>query len=211
MAEERPPAIDLDAFTCPECGAYAQQYWYDNPRGHNGTRGHLDFPSLKVAVCQKCSSLTLWLDAMLVHPDVASAPMPNEDMPEGISKDYLEARSISPKSPRGAAALLRLCIQKLCVHLGEPGENLNSDIGALVKAGLLPGVQKALDAVRVIGNNAVHPGEDDLTDTPEMTSVLFGLVNAITEQMITHPRQVHELYASLPEGARAAIENRDAK
>lgn len=112
-------------------------------------------------------------------------------------------------SPRGAAALLRLGIQKLCQHLGETGENLYHDIAALVKKGLDVRVQRALDVVRVIGNNAVHPGHIDLRDDRATAEKLFGLVNLIAERMISQPKHVQELYESLPEGARKAIEKRD--
>jgi hypothetical protein len=112
-------------------------------------------------------------------------------------------------SPRGAAALLRLGIQKLCKHLGETGENLNADIAALVKKGLDVRVQRALDVVRVIGNNAVHPGHIDLRDDRATAEKLFGLVNLIAELMISQPKHVQELYESLPEDARKAIERRD--
>jgi hypothetical protein len=61
-------------------------------------------------------------------------------------------------SPRGAAVLLRLAIHKLCKHLGESGENLYDDIASLVEKGLSPTIQKYLDVVRVIGNEAVHHG-----------------------------------------------------
>eukprot|EP01031_Cornospumella_fuschlensis_P049643 gene49643-60771_t len=82
---------------------------------------------------------------------------PNPDLPENVLSIYNEAANIVNSSPRGALALLRLAIQELCINLGESGKDLNKDIGNLVSKGLLPDVQKALDVVRVIGNNAVHP------------------------------------------------------
>ena len=114
--------------------------------------------------------------------------------------------------PRGAAALLRLSIQKLCVHLGEGGKNIDSDIASLVKKGLPEKLQKALDSVRVVGNNAVHPGKIDLTDDSELARKLFVFVNIIVEVMISQPKQIDEVYHhTLPEGARAAIDKRDQK
>jgi hypothetical protein len=65
--------------------------------------------------------------------------------------------------------------------------------------------------VRVVGNNAVHPGEMDVNDDPRTALALFGLVNEITEAMIARPRRIAELYGSLPEGAREAVAKRDAK
>ena len=94
-------------------------------------------------------------------------------MPDDIKLDYNEARTILGRSPRGAAALLRLAIQKLCKHLGQSGANINGDIKALVAAGLPPKVQEALDTVRVIGNESVHPGQIDIRDDVETAIKLF--------------------------------------
>jgi hypothetical protein len=148
----------------------------------------------------------------MVFPAAVIAPLPNNDIPSEIKADYEEARNISSQSPRGAAALLRLCIQKLCKHLGEKGDNINDDIGSLVSKGLPVKVQKALDLVRVVGNNAVHPGEMNLNDTPEVANKLFGLVNIIADVMISQPKQVDELYDSvLPEASKKGIVKRDSK
>ncbi|MCW5206875.1 DUF4145 domain-containing protein, partial [Desulfobulbus sp. F5] len=115
------------------------------------------------------------------------------------------------RSPRGAAALLRLCVQKLCAHLGEPGKNINQDIAGLVKKGLNPRIQKSLDIVRVIGNEAVHPGELDLRDDPDTAAQLANLVNIIADFMITQPKHIDTLYDSLPVEKKEQIDKRDGK
>jgi hypothetical protein len=147
----------------------------------------------------------------MIYPIVGTAPIPNPDLPEDVKRDYEEARSIASLSPRGAAALLRLAIQKLCRALGEKGEDLNDDIASLVEKGLLGKVQKALDSVRVIGNEAVHPGQMDLRDDAETAGKLFGLLNVVADAMISQPKHVDEIYKVLPESKRKAIESRDAK
>lgn len=137
--------------------------------------------------------------------------MPHPDMPEEIIADFLEAREIASRSPRGAAALLRLCIQKLCKVLGESGKHIDTDVKSLVSKGLPVGIQQALDIVRVVGNKAVHPGELTEDDIAEVTISLFQLVNAIVEDRIARPKALEELYMRLPEGARNAIAKRDER
>ena len=137
--------------------------------------------------------------------------MPNQDLPDDIILDFEEARNIVNFSPRGAAALLRLAVQKLCKFLGETGKNIDDDIAGLVSKGLNPLVQKSLDIVRVIGNEAVHPGTIDLNDNKDTAIQLFGLINSIADQMITHPKTIETLYQQLPESKRNAIEDRNKK
>lgn len=145
---------------------------------------------------------------MLV-PGEAPVPPAHIEMPEECRPDYEEARSIVARSPRAAAALLRLALQKLMVVLGEKGKNINDDIAGLVGKGLPIQVQQALDFCRVVGNNAVHPGEIEINDTPEIAHSLFDMMNFIIEDRISRPKQIHALYLQLPEGARKAIEARD--
>lgn len=175
---------------------------------------------LHKATCTHCQRMSFWLEAehppgsdavdgRMIYPRVQTAPMPHLEMPEAVRNDYEEARSIASESPRGAAALLRLSIQKLTAHLGESGKNINDDIGALVKKGLPIEIQQALDIVRVIGNNAVHPGELSEEDVGEVASALFELINQIVEDRIARPKKLAALFDKLPEGARKAIEKRD--
>lgn len=180
-------------------------------RNQNGTYVYNDVGNLHLSECYNCKKIAVWVHGNLVFPGQRVGPIPNIDLPQELIADFEEARSIVGNSPRGAAALMRLVIQKLCAHLGEKGKNIDDDIASLVSKGLNPLVQKALDVVRVIGNEAVHPGTIDLKDDHNTALRLFGLVNAIADQMITHPKSVQEMYDQLPPGKLAAIDARNEK
>jgi len=169
----------------------------------------IQLSNIHLSQCFHCSKFAVWVGELLVFPARNFELAPNSDLPKDVQFDFNEARSIVNQSPRGAAALLRLAVQKLCKHLGEKGKNIDDDIGALVKKGLNPLVQQALDIVRVIGNEAVHPGTIDLNDDRETALHLFSLLNTIGDQMISNPNKIREIYNKLPEGKRKSIEKRD--
>jgi len=146
-----------------------------------------------------------------MYPAESSGEEANPDMPPDVRADYEEARTILNLSPRGAAALLRLAIQKLCVHLEEPGKHINTDIGSLVAKGLPIQIANALDTVRVIGNDAVHPGELDLRDDRDTVFGLLRIINLVIENRISHPKHLDEMYSMLSPDKTAAIEERNAK
>jgi hypothetical protein len=161
--------------------------------------------------CYSCRQFAVWIHDHIVYPPLPAADLaPNQDLDDDIKRDFKEASTILDASPRGAAALLRLCVQKLCKQLGEAGDNLNADIASLVQRGLDVHVQQALDIVRVVGNNAVHPGQLDIRDDRPTATTLFGLVNEIAEDLLSKPARVKALYEKVvPETARAAIAKRD--
>lgn len=135
----------------------------------------------------------------------------HEDMPAEVKRTFVEASSILTASPRASAALARLAIQQLCISLGCTKKDLDAQIGELVAKGLSPEIQMMLDSVRVIGNNAVHPGEIDLTDDQETAKFLLECINRICQRLITEKKEVEDLYTLLPQGARDAIERRNSK
>jgi hypothetical protein len=180
-------------------------------RNEKGKYVYSDVHNLNLSLCFNCSEVSVWVHDRPLFPAASEGPSPSLDLPESARGDYEEAAKILNLSPRGSAALLRLSIQKLCAALGEKGKNIDDDIGSLVKKGLSPLVQKALDSVRVIGNEAVHPGTLDLKDDRDTASRLFELVNIITEQMISNPKHIEELYGKLPDAKRKAIEERDGQ
>lgn len=145
----------------------------------------------------------------MVYPLTGNVEQPNDDLPQDVLQDYNEAKNIVNISPRGAAALLRLSLQKLCIHLGEKGKNINDDIANLVKKGLPAQLQQALDSVRVIGNHAVHPGQLDLKDKPETALALFSFVNIICDYFITQPKKIAEVFGNLPDKDKENIAKRD--
>ena len=155
-----PPEYQKEAFTCPHCAVYARFVWTaakEEISFGGGFGGGYTDNDLHIAKCSHCSGRVVWFvdsyrSYMLWPFGIDNAPLPHEEMPEPVKSDYMEARNISGLSPRGAAALLRLAIQKLCIHLGGEGKNINKDIGDMVKAGLPVQIQQALDIVRVTGN-----------------------------------------------------------
>lgn len=203
-----PPAFRVEQFHCPYCGVYARQFWSRLIRDGNGAH-----TPVHCCRCSHCNKFSYWFETdaggYMFQPNTTSAPPPHVDMPLAVRSDYDEAAAIFDRSPKGAAAILRLGVQKLLHSLGLPGRNINEDIGQLVAAGLPIEVQQALDFCRVVGNNAVHPGEIQIDDTPEMAAALFEMMNFIVQDRISRPKQVAELYARLPSGALQAIERRD--
>lgn len=204
------PEHNLEAYHCPHCGTYAHQYWSGTWSRHISNGEFIIVNGLDISTCRRCKEFALWLNGKMLFPIASNAPFPTEDMSEDVKEEFSEAREIVNRSPRSACALLRLAVQKLMPHLGEKGGNLNEDIGSLVKKGLPKKIQKALDSVRVIGNNAVHPGQIDLKDDTQTASRLFELVNIIVDVMITQPKKIEDVYKKIPESAKEAIKKRDS-
>lgn len=220
-AKHYPPKYCEAEFHCPHCNVYAKQFWahlqtdtkfqwsspVDQQSQFNQTLGK----DWTVSACQHCGKYIIWFKARIVHPREIPVGLPNEDMHQEVIDDYMEAANVFSDSPRSAAALLRLALQKLCKQLGQSGENINTDIKKLVEGGLNPLVQKSLDALRITGNNAVHPGEINLQEEPERVLKLFDLLNFIADKMITEPKEIAGFYDDLPDGAKSAVDKRDNK
>ncbi len=225
MSKEQhfPPIHAQGQFHCPHCGVYAKQRWshihaggdlhttqYHHSNIHGLTTSTGNLPEVwTLSFCEHCGDMAVWNGTSMIFPKKILVEQPNRDLSDEIQADYLEAANVLNDSSRSAAAILRLALQKLCRQLGENGENINDDIASLVKKGLNPAIQKSLDALRITGNNAVHPGELDLTEDTERVIKLFGLLNFIAEKMITEPKEISVFYEGLPEGAKDAVEKRD--
>lgn len=209
MQKHYPPKHREKQFHCIHCGVFSAQQW--DHFIFNSSRGQEYHQSLDYCVCSHCSEWSYWYEGRMLVPSEAPVPPHHPDMPANCITEYNEARSVVSASPRAACALVRLALQKLMAELGEKGKNINEDIGSLVSKGLPVLVQQALDFCRVVGNNAVHPGEIEINDTPEIAHNLFTMINFIVEDRISRPKHIQQMYGQLPEGARNAIQARDAK
>lgn len=213
------PEFRVGRFNCPLCGTYSHMTW---GKLNNGSASTNYYESL----CSYCDGNSLWRvteynkdslrkvakNAELLFPDNGIAALPEDDMPHDVKIDYIEAARIFSKSPRGAAALLRLALQKLCKHLGEDGSNINDDIRSLAAKNILPPmVVKVADTVRITGNNAVHPGTMKDEDFDFVASKMFDLINFIVKKGISEPKELNALYELTPEGPRKSAEDKDAK
>lgn len=207
------------AFVCPhpECRVFAEHKWgivrslavalSDAGVGGRNIQGT---DTVVLSSCNSCGRESVFVNSRLTWPLQSSAPNASSDLPEELKIDFNEARMVLPQSPRGAAALLRLVIQKLLPFLGATKKDINAAIGELVVNQVInKNLQKALDSVRVIGNEAVHPGTLDLRDDEKIAISLFNLVNFIVQKGISEPKEIAEIYEALPEAKLAGIIQRD--
>ncbi|EZP58381.1 DUF4145 domain-containing protein [Exiguobacterium sp. RIT341] len=225
------------AFICPHCSIHAQQVWHQvlfkrenfvDDFGYNKLHEYYQVEegsgvffqdgdylrqrnTLAFCMCQSCKKPSLWYDHELVYPFESIIDDPNPLMPLEVMEIYNEARSVLNLSPRSSAALLRLGLEILLPYLGAEKAKINTMIQQLVEERKAIGrVQKAMDALRVIGNDAVHPGVIDLEgrDDKEVSLALFKITNYIVAETLGSDDMIEDLYSLLPGKVKEGIENR---
>ena len=201
------PEYELESFSCPHCNVFAEQYWYEL-RGYDATSYAAD-TYFQASKCHHCKKFIIWQGNEMVYPTFSIAQLPNPDMPNDIQKDYLEARNIVSKSPRSACMLLRLCVEKICDDKNANGKNLNDKIGDLVSKGLDNKIKEKLDAIRVIGGQAVHPLTINLDDDVDLAQILFSVINHIVQKLYTDEKEFEKINKLISKSKKDAIKKRD--
>lgn len=200
-----PPGLNMDKFTCPLCHTLAQQSWAHFSRmnflvgdmGMYKTPYEINGGAVAVSACGSCGEKSLWVGEKMLYPDMGCAPPPNADLPEEVKKIYGEAASILQKSPRAAAALLRLAIDVLCDEQNCKGKNLYEKIQRLGEKNVeLHEVIEAMDAVRLVGNAGAHPGAIQINENPKIVAGMFELINYVAEKLITAPKRRADMIGS---------------
>ncbi len=209
LAEKRKPARNKSIFDCPYCKGYCEQVWL----GLTNTilvRHASSHDVIRTAKCKLCNQHSIWVSEEMVYPHESSAPEATNHMPEDVKEVFDAARLVSISSPRSAAALLRLALEILTVHLGETEGTLYARIGNLKKQGLSDRVIKRLHIVRITANEGgVHVGAIDLTgeDGVDIVNNLFWLVNRVTESTIGEDAEDDKRFKQLPANKRKGVED----
>ncbi len=169
---------------CPHCrlSYFARGYpWTQVARMNEGADGYWWVRSEQ---CPSCLKVIVWLMAAadrgthmpgsgqewpnkvikenLVHPrETGRPPVPTEVPPE-FSEDYVEACLVLADSPKASAALSRRCLQLILrekAGVQNPDNLLRAIEEAVADPSIPTGIKDSLDAVRNIGNFAVHPNK----------------------------------------------------
>jgi hypothetical protein len=194
----RPERSDEPAFATNRSrvrivGAFAEQYWGEWTSLPPGPKT----VGIAYAECLVCEQKSWWLtdpEPQMVWPRAKPGVPPSPEMPDAPKALYDEARAIAQDSPRAAVALLRVATEILITEVvpdakGSKG-SLNDVVAQAVKNGLTAMAQQTLDALRVIGNDAVHPKQLvlDEANTREIYGSLCRLLNLVVDQLVTAPR-----------------------
>src|SRR6202047_555228 len=143
--------------------------------------------NLHVSRCYNCKGFTVWVRDRLVFPirgdeppDVVEVDFEEvaEDVQETaedkeVSEDFEEAAAILNKFPRGAAALTRICIQKMMPLVKGNAENLDENFSSLVRKGLKVEIQQAMDVLQLVRKSPLQPSEVDLKEENETAKTLL--------------------------------------
>ena len=80
-----------------------------------------DVQNVSISFCFNCNEMCLWVSDQLVWPRRAEGQEPKLHASLDVRRDCEEESRTLEASPRSAAVLLRLAIEKLCKELGESG------------------------------------------------------------------------------------------
>jgi hypothetical protein len=175
--------------------------------------------NLHVSRCYNCKGFTVWVRDRLVFPirgdelpeivevdfrevaegvqapaeDVQHSDEDVQEPAESVdesSEDFEEAAAILNRSPRAAAALIRICIQNMMPLLKETGQNLDERVASLVRKGLEVEIQQAMEVLQVIRKNPGQENHVDLRDETAIATRMFESLKEILERrMLKNPNQ----------------------
>ena len=201
------PCFEAESMFCPHCHVLTTMEWM---KIHCEITD--DHPvSFFSASCFACKQSSIWTKAFcsekMIYPSTSNAPNAAIDMPFDVYPLYEEARLVYTHSPRAAAALLRVCLEKLCNHIAGTENTIASNLKRLANLPnpLPPRLLQMAQFIRVIGNEAAHPGVIDFEENSDTVNALFEFINLLVENQITFPQKVDSLFQSQPDSIQKKI------
>jgi hypothetical protein len=134
--------------------------------------------NLHISNCHDCNGFSIWVADRLVFP------LNVERTPELVEEDFQEAAAILNRFPREAAALMRVCIQKLVPLLTQEGNNLNQYMSSLVRKGLEVEIQQAMEVLQVLRNEPEQPATLKTQPDKEIAIRFFDSLKSILERRV---------------------------
>jgi hypothetical protein len=132
--------------------------------------------NLHISNCHSCNGFLLWVSGLLVFPTRM------DKTPELVEEDLQEATTILDKFPRGATALMRVCIQKLVPLLNQDGNELDEHVSSLVRKGLEMEMQQATEVLEVLRLDPVQLTQLESQADKEMVLRFLDSLKAILER-----------------------------
>ena len=132
--------------------------------------------NLHISNCHSCNGFSLWVGGLLVFPTRI------DKTPELVEEDLEEAAAILNKFPRGATALMRVCIQKLVPLLKENGKELSDDISSLMRKGLEMEMQQAMEVLEFLRGDSAQLNSLESQADRETALRLLDSLKAVLER-----------------------------
>ena len=138
----------------------------------------------------------------MAYPKGTIRPRAAVEVPTHIAEDFNEACLVFNDSLKASAALSRRCLQNLLRDISEvKNGSLDSEIHQAMK--ILPGyIADAIDAVRNIGNFALHPMKSESTGEivnvePGEAEWLLEVLEQLFDHLYVQPAKLLEKRAKL--------------
>src|SRR6516164_4962011 len=138
--------------------------------------------NLHTSNCHSCNGFALWVGGLLVFPTRV------DKTPELAEEDVEEAAAILNKFPRGATALMRVCIQKLVPLLEDNGKALNQRVSSLVRKGLEMEAQQSIEVLQVLRSNPLRLSQLESEADKETALRFIDSLQAVLERRMPHNR-----------------------
>lgn len=200
---------------CPHCGVksqhkylnkiYGSYEFYVVPKsrpgeGHIQSRYKSNLQGFDAIQCVSCGNYSIYYHGKMIYPIDSNVPNLNEDMPDNVKSVYYEAKTVLNISPKSACALLRLALEMLLDELEIAGRSLNDKINKYCNDfDSNNRLIKAFHLVRLVGNEAVHPGVIDIDDNEDIARAMFEIINEIVDETITKKNKMDAIFEYLPE------------